>query len=544
MSESRVSFNLLTEPWIPCRERDGSSTTLGLRKVLLRAPELIEVRDVSPLTTSALMRLLLAVVHAALRGPRTNDERAELWQRGTWPTDQLDNYFLQWNDRFDLFHPRYPFYQDGTFELDEPVTVARLALHLASGNNTTLFDHTLDDAPPAVAPAVVARWLVTHQAYSLGGGKGPTSERYGRHPNFSQAPPVGGASIFLRGRNLFETLLLNLVPYVRQHEGLAVERQDLSSRPVAPSPTRPVADQPLWEREFWPPPVTRVPDGYLDYLTWPNRCVRLHPERLRGDLVVRWIETAQGSILARDSALRDPFLAIREANGKCMPVRITADRAAWLDARAILGGARPPVLNEAADLMSRIGDAGRPPRLRLALLGMHADQAKVTLWRHVEWPLPAELLICPARLSAVETALAEAEHVAAALRASVRLMAARVLRPGGGDADPVLVTALVQRWGAEARYGAALEDPFRHLLHDLVTDPDAALVAWHHRVRAAMNAAFRQAASHAGETGRGLKAQSLSRCYLMRLAGGRATAAPVEPHHESREQEQSDHDRA
>jgi CRISPR system Cascade subunit CasA len=534
MDDKRPSFNLLTEAWIPCRDRDGRTVTLSLRKALHRSHALVEVRDPSPLVTAALTRLLLAVLHAALRGPRSNEERAEIWRRGTWPSDRLDNYFLQWNERFDLFHPRFPFYQDGTFELDESVTVARLALHLASGNNTTLFDHTLDGAPPAIAPDLAARWLITHQAYSLGGGKGATSERYGRHPNFSQAPPAAGASIFLQGSSLFETLLLNLVPY---DAGAA-------------SPTG-RADRPLWERDFWPPPITRVPDGYLDYLTWPNRCVRLHPERVRGEVggslpvAVRWMDVAQGSVLARDGALRDPFFAVRDAGGgKSVPIRIIAGRSSWLDSRAILGESRPLVLTESAELLSTINGRPSTGNFRLAIIGMHCDQAKVTLWRHEEWPLPAALLRCPARAAALETALEEAEHVAAALRAAVRLMAARMLRPGGGDADPYLLTALVQRWGAEQLYGAALEDAFRDLLRSLVVDADSALAAWRGRVRSAMNAAFHQAATHAGESARGLKAQSLSRRYLTRLAlFGRGSATSGEQRTETGDQEQSDHER-
>src|SRR4051794_15283212 len=105
-------FNLIDQPWLPCIDTEGRTVELGIREALLRAPELAELRDPSPLTTAALLRLLLAVLYAAHGWPWTNARRAEVWQAGRWERGVVEAYLDRWKEQFDLFHPRHPFYQD------------------------------------------------------------------------------------------------------------------------------------------------------------------------------------------------------------------------------------------------------------------------------------------------------------------------------------------------------------------------------------------------------------------------------------------------
>src|SRR5262245_6528593 len=99
----RLCFNLLDQPWLPCRALDGRSLTLGVREALTRSHELQELRDSSPLTTAALVRLLLAVLHAAHGRPWTNRRRVDLWSNGRWDAETINEYLDQWQGRFDLF---------------------------------------------------------------------------------------------------------------------------------------------------------------------------------------------------------------------------------------------------------------------------------------------------------------------------------------------------------------------------------------------------------------------------------------------------------
>lgn len=105
------SFNLLDQPWIPCTDLDGRMEELSLRETLARAHELRAVQGDSPLETASLYRLLLAVIHSVLRGPKTPDEWAALWQARRFDINRFDDYFKKWHSRFDLFDKERPFYQ-------------------------------------------------------------------------------------------------------------------------------------------------------------------------------------------------------------------------------------------------------------------------------------------------------------------------------------------------------------------------------------------------------------------------------------------------
>ena len=68
-------FNLIDEPWIPClRDANTPPTLLTLREVFAQAPRLWQIADPSPIVTISLHRLLLAILHRSLHGPRNAAE--------------------------------------------------------------------------------------------------------------------------------------------------------------------------------------------------------------------------------------------------------------------------------------------------------------------------------------------------------------------------------------------------------------------------------------------------------------------------------------
>ncbi len=209
---SPPTFNLIDQPWIPVETADGPRRR-SLLDTLHRSHTLGGISGDSPLTTAAVFRLLLAVLHAALRGPKSNRERLKLWREGRWDPDTITAYLRRWHDRFDLFHSEWPFYQCGGFEVAKPKSVAFIAPELASGNNATLFDHTLETDPPAIDPATAVLWLIRVQTFCLGGLDKSTSTLFGVSPSFYASPASQGAMVMPLGDNLFETLLFNLAPY-------------------------------------------------------------------------------------------------------------------------------------------------------------------------------------------------------------------------------------------------------------------------------------------------------------------------------------------
>ena len=137
-----------------------------------------------------------------------------------------------------------------------------------------------------MTPADAARLVITEQAFAVGGGKSDTG-------NTTHAPLVSGAIVLVRGQTLFETLWLNLTIFGER-------------KPVASLET----DAPVWERPTGTPHSEAArPKGYLDYLTWQSRTLRLIPEVESDRIVVRRVYYAQGRKLDIPAAFYDPMMA-------------------------------------------------------------------------------------------------------------------------------------------------------------------------------------------------------------------------------------------
>jgi CRISPR system Cascade subunit CasA len=303
-------FNLVDQPWIPCLLSEGGKLQeLSLRDTLTGAHEIRELFDDSPLVTVSLHRLPLAILHRNF-GPASFREWKELWQRCQWDSGKLNRYLDEWKHRFNLFDKERPFYQvlrmqNAKGKDVELHPVALLAHEAAAGNNATLFDHSFEEAPEAYSAAVTARYLIAHQAFSLGGGVS--------HPfNLYHAPLVRGFTVLALGNNLFETLALNLLIYDKE-------------RPM-PHLGK---DLPAWEQDS-----TRQPDkngthaqGYLDYLTWQSR--RLHliePEEEASSVL--WCKRLQNLRLADEQLSLDPFKCYREDKEKgLIPLPVDPEKA-------------------------------------------------------------------------------------------------------------------------------------------------------------------------------------------------------------------------
>lgn len=501
------SFDLVREPWIPCIERDGRRVELGIAETLRRAHELVELRDQSPLVTSALHRLLLAVLHRSLDGPRNLKALRELWSRGQWDMTKIGLYLERWHDRFDLFHSVYPFYQVGGFEIvgkeseDKTTPISKLAQELATGSNCTLFDHSTDDHPLPISPAEAARRLVAIQAFALGGGVGSTSRSFGKHPNLTHGPMVGGAAVFIRGGSLFETLCLNTL----------VVTDDL------PFPRTP-EDRPCWEDEVRFEPVERAPRGYLDFLTWLSRYVRLLPGRDEsGRVIVSGMYFTQGCGYPKDP-LRypNPHWAYRSSKDKgLMPLGMRATRALWRDSSALFTAAgagsaeavRPHNIVQAARLFED-GHLERTHVLRCFVVGLASDKAKVDLWRHEDLPLHRKVLNDEDCARALSFGLEQSEDVQ---RNALSPALKHFVNELGGACQVVQTQA-------EATYWDSLELPFRVFLSGIPLGTEAALRSWAGEVRRAAIEAFHSAVDNAeGRRARELKASI--RCERILLSG-------------------------
>ncbi len=526
---AEYSFDLVERPWVPAAFDGGTLAEVGLREVLARAHEIRGIVDPSPLVTAALHRLLLAVLHRVF-GPPNVDTWEQLWTAGRLDAARIGAYLSEWRPRFDLFDVKQPFYQAPNLGAEYAGPVSKLAHEQASGNNTTLFDHSYDGHRSRLGAAEAARLLVAHQAFAVGGLVSLEKGQDSSFKSATAAPLAGGAVAMAIGESLFETLLLNLLRY------------DCAAGAPIPCVGK---DAPAWEQPPLTAAVTRLPLGYLDYLTWQSRRVRLFPAPGPEGAVVAGVAIMKGAQLAPESKRWDletmmAFTEVRKPLPGADPWRTLGfdeARATWRNSTALMhsvngGTARPRVLAWLGDLAAE-GVLDRAAVVPVDLMGLSADKAKVLLWRHERLPLPLSYLdeAHPELVVALRTALEQAEQVDRALRDGVREAIRLSLSPaadhqGGRDADRAAVTAAVDGIAPSRAYWAALEAPFRELLQALPGDAsefdgrpvygEASLPRWGETLRRVASQAFDAATSRFEGSGRNEKAAARGRLTFER----------------------------
>ena len=477
-----ASFDLVYEPWIPCVPLEPGSERIevvGLRQLFERTHEFREIYDPSPLIVGSLHRLLLAILHRSLNGPKQDEDWIKIWDAGRFNgIAEIGDYLERWSkaERFDLFHADHPFYQTPGITTQDPWATGKLFPEL----DASLFDHTQQGANQGVSPAAAARALVAMQSFALGG---LVSFEDPNHRSADGAPLANCALILLRGKNLFETLTLNLHRYDPPNEEPCAARGD---------------DKPAWEMDDLVTAGDRPTRGYIDWLTWPSRRLLLsQPEQIDDELVVKTVVLMKGAQLddLNDRRLYETMVAFRAARdakeheAPYLPVKFDSDRALWRDFTALCQSqgnkrARPRTFDWISNVASLIDPADRPPVIQADALGMLSDRALKLLWRSERFDLPLAYLEDDRLTSALQGALEFANiHIGLLFTPGVRvgrdgaryprplqLLAERLLPSPGGAPDKNAVAQLIESLGMERRFWPQLETPFRTLVIDLPDD--------------------------------------------------------------------------
>ncbi len=496
------SFNLVDRKWIPCIRSDGCMEELSMRETLTQAHKLRGIQGDSPLETAALHRLLLAVLHSALRGPRNRAEWAELWAKRRWEPELVNVYLDKWRYRFDLFDTIRPFYQVAD-ERAKVKSVITLAMDMVSGNNAVLFDHHTEDVGVSLSSAKAARTLIIAHSFGLAGLWMPGV-------TFTDAPWGRGIIFLVEGDDLFKTLALNLLSYPDE------KRNNMASSR---------ADQPAWEKDDPYQPVRQIPEGYLDYLTWQNRRALLTPEGDESAPEVRLMTMAPG--LRLDSSILDPMKLYRAGKEEgYYSTRFTEDRALWRDSASLFGlkstrGNFPPkTFYWLADLTGE-GAIPQQQKYRFMALGMANEQAKVEFFRQEHFPLPLKYLEQEELVESLASALDLAENTRFALKKAGQWLALLVVSPKADGKKWQKVDRiskdqaekLMTHWNVERFYWQQLGIPFQRFLEDLPQHSEA-FDAWKEIVRRAAWDALEQATNFAGTDAVALKAAVRARGNL------------------------------
>lgn len=312
-------MNLVTEAWIPVVGLDGKPVVgfhdkpgVSLMQVFTEGKQYADLA-VRPHERIALMRLLICIAQAALDGP----EDIDAWDDAPNVLPQAAKEYLEeWEPSFNLFDHDKPFLQiadikkpekekpaktpepeasssnkrgkkkpaeenPGEEQTSSLVRVSKLDFALATGANTTLFDHLgALNVDRDFSMASLAIWLLTFQNFSPGGTIGvalwkekPTLG-WSSYPKIKpgqsgHAPclPKNMLHAFIRKENLFNTILANLLTKEMVYEHLGKDGWG----------------QPIWEN--FPTgidnsdAIENATQTYLGRLVPLTRCIKLGQNR-------------------------------------------------------------------------------------------------------------------------------------------------------------------------------------------------------------------------------------------------------------------------
>ncbi len=259
-------FNLIEKPWISVvTDYKGTTDLVGLREFFENAHNYIALAGDMPTQDFAVMRFLLAILHTVFSRYqadgqvydeiKVNDRMQQvepvdmedyedyedalmqtwkdLWAAGKFPHIVID-YLKEWEDRFNLFHDKYPFYQvtedvmkrlklrNQRGPTEQPgfmsfKTINRLISEIK--DNTSIFSMISGEDEVSLKSGLsndkLARWIINLMGYTTSPDKTKITSfdrinsigKYDGHKGWLYA--IGG--LHYKTDNLFNTLLLNLI---------------------------------------------------------------------------------------------------------------------------------------------------------------------------------------------------------------------------------------------------------------------------------------------------------------------------------------------
>lgn len=215
-------FNLIYEPWILAMRPDGSRCEVSLLEIFRDAGQYLRLAGELPTQDVAILRLLLAIMHASLArfdiDDFNGDEEAveeaclslwkDTWDAGVLPCEIIETYLKKWEDRFWLFDKERPFYQVASMESGTKYSAAKLNGELSeSTNKARLFPVRTGRGKSELSAPEAARWLINVNAFDDTSAK-PKQKGLGS-PGAGWLGKLG--LVYAEGASLFETLMLNLV---------------------------------------------------------------------------------------------------------------------------------------------------------------------------------------------------------------------------------------------------------------------------------------------------------------------------------------------
>ncbi|PJJ65182.1 type I-E CRISPR-associated protein Cse1/CasA [Compostimonas suwonensis] len=508
MDDERPSFSLIDDPWILAEFRDSHVEEVSIARLFREAGDLRGIVGEVPTQTFAITRLLIAILHGSLRP--LDDDPVEEW-RELWNSEgslldivTLSKYLDEVHDRFELFHGAEPFYQVASLMTTSGDVSSLDKLIADVPNGAPFFTTRLKRGTASISYAEAARWLIHCQAFDPSGIKSGAVDD--PRVKGGKGYPIGAAwagslgGIVLEGRNLRETLLLNLV------------LGDGDGQPFATD------DWPTWEREQLTAREEvaggRQPRGPVDLLTWQSRRIRLVPSGgavtgviiANGDPLkpqtapnVHNLETmtAWRRSETQEKALRQPRVY--------MPNEHRPERALWRG----LGGILPQSIREeqykegsrflpppSLEWFRKLQDTGvlsEDFTIRTHAIGMEYGSQSATVAEIIDDVVSFDSVLISERGASLTTrallAIEQTDKAVFHLGILARNLAIAAGGPPDGPGD---------RIREEAYF--LLDTPFRQWLRELdaSSDPRSAGIAWNAQAGAILRRIAREAVDAAG----------------------------------------------
>lgn len=454
-----MEFNLLAQPWLCVKTCEGEVTDYSLLDCFSQAHRISGFVHANPLVIASWQRLMLAVLHRVYPA-RKKKQWLKLFNEGEFG-DEVVGYLLSQQDKFDLFSPSHPFFQIPNLTKDKANSVKKLSPDFATANNKTLFSHMADHQQYSLVASDAASYLLVCQYFSLGGGISGSTNIFGKHANYTNAPLVGGAVVYAKGSNLFQSLLLNF------HKPPKFDDQE---------------DFPVWEQT---PPAKlqpRVCNGMADYFTWPVRYLRLLPDE-GGNVAELYI--AQG--LPNPVEVTEPFFAFkRKKDGGQYPMSLRFGRALWRDSAAIFyrsavdieqkNDLRPQSIINISNFAEHLQ---RQENLSLScdVIALENNKANPIAWFHQRLPLNISCTLdddgnTESYAALLSTAVSVAEQSFSTLKKALRSYVAECLPDGARQED---ISTAVEAYHLDKYYWPKRDEAFMPFFQTLIAAKEDAI---------------------------------------------------------------------
>jgi CRISPR system Cascade subunit CasA len=329
-------FNLLYEPWILVRSKTNEIKKWSILEVFKQAEEVQGLSGELPTQDFAVMRLLLAIMHATFIDENVEDEEdaiqlwQEIWKLKKFPYEMIEQYVKKYEDRFWLFHPQYPFYQIADFEetinkfrikrgkaakeKEKVKSVARLIGDLfQSAHAIRLFSARTGEQQRVLEYDEAARWLLHLNSFDDDAAKNPTPKGVGYLGQLGL--------VYAQGKNLFETLMLNFVLMDNNNKIFDDHKEEAHA--------------------YWEKPVCKIvenliiqPNAQKDLLTMQSRKILLVRERGK---VIGYLLT-MGDYFDKNLGLFNEQMTLwkKDDEGNYVPKLHVPERQIWRDLAAII----------------------------------------------------------------------------------------------------------------------------------------------------------------------------------------------------------------